>query len=313
VKTSRWSWNALVWGLILVVGGSVLVLFNVGILKPYQQSVAIGVAALLAVAGLYFLVRFAWKVDVWWPTIPGFTLWAMAAIVYLAGTGNSVVSDVILASLMFVGLGLAFLVIFIVNRRQNWWAWITSGALLTMFATLYVSSIGASPTLVGAVIFGGMAVVFALLYLLVPLRQRLWWAPAQAGAMALAALIVFLFGQNQNNLLVQLWPVLLVIIGVFLIGRQFSRPAAAQPTAGVPTPAMPKPPSAAEPTGGAELTPSLPEATLPEAVAPAESAAPATSDEAAAVEIPVPPSELDEAPAEPEPSSSADEPDKDAP
>ncbi len=299
MKTVRWSWNALVWGLILVVGGTVLVLFNVGILKPYQQSVAIGVAAFLAAAGLYFLGRFVWKVDVWWPTIPGFTLWAMAAIVYLAGTGNKSVSDVVLASLMFVGLGLAFLVVFAVNRRQNWWAWITSGALLTMFATLYASSIGASPTLVGAVIFGGMAIVFALLYLLVPLRQRLWWAPAQAGAMALAALIVFLFGQNQDNLLVQLWPVLLVIIGVFLIGRQFSRPAAAQPT----PPTVAAPPVVPE-TGGEISLP--PETTQPETIPQPEHAAELMPESDGAVEIPVPPSELDEVPETPETSTTAE-------
>ncbi len=254
MKTSRTNWNAIVWSLILIIGGIVLLLFNVGILKPYQAEVSLAVAALIAAAGLYFLGRFIIKVKTWWPTIPGFTLLSMAAIVYLAG--HQPVNGILLASLLFVGLGLAFLVIFIIDRKQNWWAWITSGTLFTMIGTLYISSRAAAPTTIGAEIFGGIAIVFALLYLVVPLRQRLWWTLVQAGTMALAAIIVFLFGQDQNNLLVQLWPVLLVVIGVFIIGRQLSRPAEKEitpvpPTPSIPQPVLPEEPKPVEPVPGA--------------------------------------------------------------
>jgi hypothetical protein len=113
-----------------------------------------------------------------------------------------------------------------------------------------------NPELLGAVLFGGMALVFYLIYLLAAERQRFAWALAPAaalGVMGLAALAAHLAGSSPALATVQrLWPTLLIVAGAALLGYAGLRASRQTPPAVAP----PAAPAAAVPplASGASVT-----------------------------------------------------------
>jgi len=102
--------------------------------------------------------------------------------------------------------------------------------------------------MVGAILFGGFAVSFFFVWLFSGQRWRFIWALILSGVLAIFAVAILTSGQSQFTLL--LWPVLLLFVGLFLVGRVFY-------------------------SGGKQQPPAVPIDT----VQPAPDAAPATPDE----------------------------------
>ena len=87
--------------------------------------------------------------------------------------------------LVFAGAGLAFLIVFIVNLHQNWWAVIPG---LTLLALAALIAFGDRMGEIGPAMFmGAIGLSFLVIYLV---RREFWWAIIPAGVLFTLAVII---------------------------------------------------------------------------------------------------------------------------
>ncbi len=217
--------NAL-WALFVIILGIGALAYNLGALDAYKLITAYAVAALLAVMGLAFLLALLFQRQQWYYVIPGFSFLSLGGIVYLSTL--DAIRPEWLGALFLGGIALGFLVVFIQNRRERWWALLQAETIL-MIALLGLGlGIPEDATrLVGSLLFGGFAVSFFLVWLLSAERGRFVWALILSGVLAIFAANTFLAGQNSWMLFI--WPGLLLLIGMLLLMRVFSSDKKATP------------------------------------------------------------------------------------
>jgi len=207
------------WGLLLIILGVGALAYNFGALDDYKLISAYIVAALLAAMGAIFLLAIAFQRENWFYVIPGFSLLSLGGMVYLTTLEN--VRPEWLGALFLGGIALGFLLIFLRNRQERWWALLQAETIFII--ALVGLGLGIPPEaarLVGSILFGGFALSFFFVWLFSGHRGRFVWALILAGVLAVFAAVIFASGQNQ--LLLMLWPVLLLLLGVFLIARALS-------------------------------------------------------------------------------------------
>lgn len=216
------------WGLLIIILGIGALAYNFGALNDYKLITAYIVAALLAVMGAAFLLAIAFQRENWFYVIPGFSLLSLGGVTYLTTQEN--VKPEWLGALFLGGIALGFLVIFLRNRQERWWALLQAETILIIALVGLGLGIPEDATrLVGALLFGGFATSFFFVWLFSGHRGRFVWALILAGVLAVFAAAILTSGQSQLMLL--LWPVLLLLIGLFLIARVFSSGGKKQPPA----------------------------------------------------------------------------------
>ncbi len=195
-------------GILLVLAGAILLLNNFGVISLNWEML---VGPLFAVGGVVFLAVFILDRENWWALIPGFVLIALGIIVYM---GQSFEDEMgVLSGAIFLGLlGLAFWLIYI-THRDNWWAIIPGGVLLTLAG---VTLIPDNSVLMGGAFFLGMAVTFGLVYILPKPAGRLKWALYPGGILFLLGVLTTL---GATDLLTYIWPIALLIAGGYVIYR----------------------------------------------------------------------------------------------
>ena len=214
------------WGLLIIILGIGALAYNFGALDDYKIITAYIVAALLAVMGASFLLAIAFRREQWFYVIPGFSLLSLGGMVYLTTLEN--IKPEWLGAVFLGGIALGFLVIFIRNRQERWWALLQAETILIIALVGIGLGIPENATkLVGAILFGGFAVSFFFVWLFSGHRGKFAWALILAGVLAVFAFATFASRQSQLALL--LWPVLLLLIGLFLIARAFSSGGKSQP------------------------------------------------------------------------------------
>ncbi len=198
----------IVGGVLLIAAGVVFLLNNLGLIA-LDWEILIG--PMFALGGLVFLFVFILNTDDWWALIPGFLLIALGSIIfmdkYLAGGTDR------WGGAIFLGLlGFAFFLIYL-SHRDFWWAVIPGGVLITLAA---VTLLPEDDRFVGAAFFLGLALTFALVYILPKPAGRLMWALYPAGILLLVALLVLLGATNLTNYIL---PLALLIIGGVVLFR----------------------------------------------------------------------------------------------
>jgi len=116
------------WGLLIIILGVGALAYNFGALDQYKLITAYIVAALLAVMGAAFLLAIAFQRENWFYVIPGFSLLSLGGMVYLTTLEN--VKPEWLGALFLGGIALGFLVIFLKNRQERWWALLQAETIL---------------------------------------------------------------------------------------------------------------------------------------------------------------------------------------
>lgn len=202
------KWNVL-WGVLMVVGGGVLLLEALDVLVTGPIWVA-----LFGVAGLVFLYAFFASRDNWWAAIPAGALLGLAALI--AWSKLTTFSDDWGASLFLGALGAGFWTIYL-RAREHWWAIIPGGVLLTLALVAGLSLVVGGAT-ISAVLFLGLALTFAVLAVVPTDEGRMRWPIFPAGV--LGALGV-LSGIGATEVLNYVWPVALILGGLYLILRAF--------------------------------------------------------------------------------------------
>jgi hypothetical protein len=203
----KWLGNRIFWGGLLILGGVVFLLQNLNII----QFGSLFWALLFALGGLFFLSVFLPNRLNWWALIPSLTLFSIALLLTTSYFFPAF-SEIWGGSIVLGGIGLSFLLVYLADRN-NWWAIIPSGALITLAV---VAGVGAllPGVAAGGVFFMGIGLTFALLAVLPTVHGSMWWAWIPAGVLvAMGLLLLLLSGQMTGFLL----PVAFIGAGLLLI------------------------------------------------------------------------------------------------
>ncbi|MGE5527645.1 MAG: hypothetical protein ACM3X6_00685 [Patescibacteria group bacterium] len=207
MKERRFS---LIIGLVLSALGVVFLLGNLNLISFSPEFV---VGLIFAAGGAAFLLVFATGREEWWAAIPGSALLGLGALIVtsailpeLGGFGGSI----------FLGsASLGFWLVYLA-RREQWWAVIPGGVLLTLACVAGLSgTIGGE--LSGGLFFLGLALTFGLVYVLPTPEGRMKWAIYPAVILAALGFCTAAAGGDLPNLF---WPVILILAGVYLLARR---------------------------------------------------------------------------------------------
>lgn len=204
--------NGLLWAAGLVIGGLVLLLFNFDLFGANRPQVRYLVAGGLALAGIGFLGAYLVARQHWWRLIPAWTLLALAGMVLLNTLGWA--TAVVQGAFLFGGLALAFAHIYLLDRGGHWWAIIPGGFMLVLGGVVALSE-QVPLSLLSGLLFAGTGLVFGLVYLLGD-RRRQWWALVPATILLIFGLFVFARAAEDGAGLLRWWPLLLVLLGLYL-------------------------------------------------------------------------------------------------
>lgn len=208
----------LVIGGMLILMGALLLLQQLGIISG---SVNIIWSALLIAFGVIFLSVFAVNRQQWWALIPGMTLVGIGIIPFLPANYTYLGGSIVLGA-----VGLSFFGIYLSNR-EHWWAIIPGGVLITLAFCAYlafhidekISGIKIDEIVLGSAFFLGLALTFFLVAVLPNPHGRMKWAFIPSAALFLTALTAASFRLQQ--IMVYVWPVVLVLGGIYLIYLYF--------------------------------------------------------------------------------------------
>ena len=205
--------STMLWAVGLVLFGLILLLLNFNLFAQYEPLPQYILAALFATgAAVFFLGYFAARKE-WARLIPAWTLLALA-VMALTST-ISALDQRITAALLFVGLALAFANIYLLDRRQNWWAMIPGGFMLVIGLVIALSVRITQAETLATLLFSGMGLVFLGIYWLGG-RPRQWWALVPGTVLFVFGLFIFSLDQGETSPILRLWPLLLIGAGLVI-------------------------------------------------------------------------------------------------
>jgi hypothetical protein len=203
--------SRILWGVVLVLAGVLFLIDNLGILRLGDLFWVV----IFLASGVFFISIFVQNRANWWALIPGFTLLSVGLLVFLNWIAPSL-GDLWGGSIVLGGIGLSFFFIYLVER-ENWWALIPGGVLLTL--ALVAGLDGLYPGIPTAgIFFLGLGLTFALVALLPTSQGDMRWAWIPGGILLLVGTIFLI---AWENMLAYLWPAGLILLGGFLILRAF--------------------------------------------------------------------------------------------
>ncbi|MCD4672719.1 MAG: hypothetical protein K8R77_08655 [Anaerolineaceae bacterium] len=210
MKTLNWK-MILGIGLLLLGGLTLLDTFN---LIPGMENVwGWTMACVFGLGGAAFL--YALTIDRqenWWAVIPGMELLGLGLTIAVSAFPGLEQ----LGGMIFLGsISAAFWIIYLMSHN-HWWSIIPGGVLATL--AVVAGAEGVLSAYSGVVFFLGLSLTFALLALLPTgdVKMKWPWIPA-AVLFALASVLAL----SAENLLQYLWPVGLILVGLYLVGRTF--------------------------------------------------------------------------------------------
>jgi hypothetical protein len=203
------------WGSLLIVGGLLLLIRNLGILDfvfPFWSIV-------LAIAGLAFLSVFISDRNNWWALIPGMVLISLSLISFLEYYFPAF-EGLLGGTILFGGIGLSFVMIYFVDK-DNWWAIIPAGVLITLATIVGLGNILLWADM-GGFFFIGLGLTFLVVAILPSHRGQLKWAFIPGIILLVFGLLILAALGQWINII---GPSVLIIIGAYLIYRSFRKHA----------------------------------------------------------------------------------------
>jgi hypothetical protein len=205
----RWMGSRILWGSLLILAGVMFLLQNLGVFRFGDLFWGV----LFILGGGAFLAGFLQDRTQWWAIIPGLTLLGIGVIISLTVLAPGFMA-IIGGSIVLGSIGLAFLIIYLLDR-EKWWALIPAGTMLTL--TLVAAISQAVPGMeTGGIFFLGLGLTFAVVALLPTSAGRMNWAWIPAGILALMGLLLM---AAAGSLIGYLWPLVIILAGGFLILR----------------------------------------------------------------------------------------------
>ncbi len=202
-------------GILLVAGGVLFLLQNLGIVR---QGGDLFWTLAFAAAGAVFLYIYWMERSQWWALFPGLAFLGIAGTIFLNWAVPAVGGDWG-GAFFLAALAAAFWILY-ATSHERWWAIIPGGTLVTLALVAGLTPLIGKAFDGGAILFIGLGATFALLYYLPKPGGRYQWALIPAAVLLLmgAALSV-----AAVSFLRFAWPVVLIGLGLFLVYRSVSR------------------------------------------------------------------------------------------
>jgi hypothetical protein len=197
------------WGMIFIVGGILFLLQNLDLIRGGD----IFWGFIFGLVGVLFLTAFIGNRRQWWLLIPGCLFIGIGASQFTQAILPSKSASLFDGIFVLGGLGVGFLLIYIFSP-SNWWAIIPGGAMITLAIVSVLDSAYPDKD-TGGVFLIGLGVTFAVLAVLPRLHMRWAYIPA---------LVLFVIGvialAGEFSAANYLWPVLLILVGIYVLGRE---------------------------------------------------------------------------------------------
>jgi hypothetical protein len=211
-EVNRFRDLRVLWGVLLVVGGVLFLLQNLGYLRGFLSLLWALIAVAASAALLYVFLTHR---DQWWAIIPGCALLGLAGAITLDGLLPAVGRT--WSGPLFLGAtALGFLVLYVTDS-ERWWALIPGGVLLTLALVSFLSSIFRGLE-TGGIFFLGLGLTFGLVSLAPTPRGRQQWALIPGAVLLVVGVVITI---ASMPLIRYLWPLVLILIGLYLVWRFF--------------------------------------------------------------------------------------------
>jgi hypothetical protein len=216
----------LVWGGVLIIFGLLLLAENLGWLGSIGTSFW---SLLLGAIALFFLVTYISDRAQWWALIPGLTLMGVAIAIFLAE--EELVADHVVASIVLIGVGLPFLLIFVFNRQQTW-ALIPALTMAGIALGVFLEGAGIiDGTAMAGFVLGGISLGFVSIYVM---ERQSWWVLIPGVIIGVMA-IFFLIAAAARFII----PVVIILFGLLLLLRAMGGGYRRKPATDYTAPARP--------------------------------------------------------------------------
>jgi hypothetical protein len=198
------GYSSLIWGGLLVILGLGFLAENLDLLGDWNMPVG---SLVLGAISLMFLAIFASDREQWWALIPGLVVLGVAAAVFFAE--QDLIADHVVATIILAGVGLPFLLIFLMDR-DHWWALIPGMTMSGIAVAVLLEGTGfIGDEMIGGVVVGGIALGFLSIYMI---DRKQWWAMIPGGILGTIACLLLIAG--AVDLLV---PVVIILIGLLML------------------------------------------------------------------------------------------------
>ncbi len=196
-----------VWGALLILAGILFMLQELQILGNAFEFLWV---VLMGAGATVFLWIYFTKKEHWWAIIPGLTLLGLTLV------GLETLLDIFPRSdwsgMVFLGgIGLAFWLVYF-RRREQWWAIIPGGVLITLAFVSRITDYS------DVIFFLGLGATFALVALLPNQTHNTKWAFIPAGILTVLGIALFAPIQSIINIA---WPIILVGLGIFILVKNW--------------------------------------------------------------------------------------------
>jgi hypothetical protein len=170
-------------------------------------------AIIFGLGGVIFLSVFFSDREMWWAIIPGFALISIALVIASDNLFSDWAGD--LGGLIILGgLGMSFVVVYFINR-ENWWAIIPAGVLISIGMVVGLESL-LPGTATGGLFLLGLGLTFGVLALVPTSQGKMSWAWIPAGILAIIGLVLLVVSAAVFRILGAAG---LIILGGYLIFR----------------------------------------------------------------------------------------------
>jgi hypothetical protein len=207
------NWRILV-GVFLVLMGGLTLLQTLNIVPQASSLWPVFISVMFIVVGLGFLVVLFQTRSNWWAAIPGIILMSLGILIGLDLLAPGLAS-MLGGTLVLGGIGFSFWVVYLLSPK-NWWAIIPGGTMMSLAVVAGVDNIKGIES--GGFLFLGLAVTFALLAILPTGGKRMQWPWIPAAVLLVMGILISL---SSSQMLFYVWPVILILAGLFLVGRTF--------------------------------------------------------------------------------------------
>jgi hypothetical protein len=196
------------------------------LVETYTDLTAWGWVAILAAAGLGVFGIYLTDRSQWGLLIPAYVLWAVAGLIALVTL--NVLRDESVATYVLAVIALPFLVAFL-RDRSRWGLLIPAYVLLAVGVMVGLLGGGVlSDLLIPSYVLLAIAIPFFVVYALDP---KQWWPLIPGGITAVIGLS-FLVAEAAVQ---YVGPAVLVLVGVWILVRQFTRGEPTTPETPAPT------------------------------------------------------------------------------
>jgi hypothetical protein len=177
---------------VLIILGGLLLLDTLNLIPEFPQEIW---AAILTVTCLFFIGVYFYTGRENWPWL--FPIFISGGLALTAILTLTEFNPIWIGALFMAFISAPFWIVFLFNRKENWWALIPGWATAVITLIILISEVWPGET-IGALVMWSIALPFFVVYL----RSRKdWWALIPAFIMGGMGFVVLLAGQRADAII----------------------------------------------------------------------------------------------------------------